>query len=236
MARRRHSPDYCISALVAEVVLPGRSARAGLSEGPSACTSPAMRPQAIACPPGRPAARRSRPQRTAAPQSHAPPPRLAWPAHQGQPPRACARSRQPRRPSATHSGQTGNWQADAVLHAARARIPEVAAVRHADVADPRCAAALSAAIVTFPAGARRTHAMAAVPEIRQLPGRHFAARSCRSTAPLAIPPVSSPGGSLTGSTMPRTIATTELSPSVQQSTWRMSGGMRTGRGCTRPAS
>jgi hypothetical protein len=78
-----------------------------------------------------------------------------------------ARSRQRHRPSATHSG---HQRADAVLHAARvpdrARIPEAAAVRHADVAGPRCAAGLSAAIVTFRAGAAGPHGMAAVLEIR----------------------------------------------------------------------
>jgi hypothetical protein len=67
-----------------------------------------------------------------------------------------ARSRQRRRPSAIHSGHTGDQRADAGLHLVRvpvrARIPEAAAVRHGGVADPRCAAGLSAAIVTFPLG------------------------------------------------------------------------------------
>lgn len=65
---------------------------------------------------------------------------------------AGARSWQRRRPSAIHSGQAGDQRAAAVRLPDRVRLPEVAAVRNEGVAGPRCAAGLSAAIVTCPAG------------------------------------------------------------------------------------
>ena len=63
------------------------------------------------------------------------------------------------------AGRPGQ-RAAAVRVPDRARMPEVAAVRVGGVADPRCAAGLSAAIVTCPAGPAGPAGVAGVAEMR----------------------------------------------------------------------